>query len=356
MLPFRPSALCLAASCVIPETGSSESSASAPISLEETSVTACTQADDGKTLVTVQFVARRADGQPLGADEVAVDLWIDGAPIDPEALLDADAEELASSLDLWLVLDTSTSMVASASFAPMLEAARALVTDVDASFVDRPGTFTWSANWFAERLAEAIGPWTPDDLLGVPPPPPGTATKLFAAVEHAALSMDEALAEGVASGPRDRRVMVVFSDGRDNYSWWDNHTESGGGVTPSGAAYAELGWPPTDLDRAIAAIGTDAGRTVYVLGLGDGLEVTEGDLTALADAGHGWYRYEPQPERVDVLFDAVAQQFTTLQTVGALIPLPPGVYAFEARVSLPGGPPAAITADLQAGLLPTCAP
>lgn len=357
MLSLRSSIVWLAgapSSCVFTELDS-EVGVGAP-TLEESSVSACTRADDGKTLVTVQFVARHPDGTPLGADEVVVDLRIDGAPIDPEALLDADAEELAFSLDLWLVLDTSYSMVASGSFQPMLDASRALVSEVDASFAERAGGFTWQVSWFAEVLAAAVGGWSFDDLLEVPPPPPGTATKLFAAVDHAAQAMDAVLAEGVASGPRDRRVMIVFSDGRDNYSWWDNRTVAGGGVTASGAPYSEFGWPATDLQDAIAAIQTDAGRTVYVLGLGDGLAATEDDLIALAEAGHGWYRYEPQPERVDVLFDAVAQQFTTLQTFGALIPLPPGDYAFEALVRLEAGPSAVITADLHAGALTACVP
>ena len=55
-----------------------------------------------------------------------------------------------------------------------------------------PVPFTWGVAWFSETLASPAAAgrtWQPDDLLTIPEPAPGTATKLFAAVERQAMDM-----------------------------------------------------------------------------------------------------------------------------------------------------------------------
>ena len=51
------------------------------------------RADRAATDVVLKFVVvRRADGTPLSADDVTVQLLIDGKPLDSEAILQADAK------------------------------------------------------------------------------------------------------------------------------------------------------------------------------------------------------------------------------------------------------------------------
>lgn len=353
MHPARSLLLVLLSGCPLYPLGGSPGGGE--IRAERIAFTPCVRAEDGKTLVTVQFIAWDEEGHPLGADEVAYELIEDGVPLDTESLLDASAEELAASLDLWLVLDTSYSMVAGGVFGEMLAAASELPTKVAAAWAAHPGAFTWHVSWFAEHLSVGTGVWQPEDVLTLPEPAPGTATKLFAAVEQAADEMDDALALGVAAGDRDRRVMVVFSDGRDNYSWWDNAGWSSSGTTSGGASFLELGWPPTTLADAVSAIGADPGREVYALGLGDGLDATEDELSALTE-GHGVYYYDAAD--VDALFEKALDQLTTLQTIGALVPLPPGDHTFETRVHLGAldGPSDSFRDEVHTADVPLCAP
>jgi len=288
----------------------------------------------GKTNVVLQFIARDDDGYPLVPEDVIVEFDIDDAPLDNESILQEDAEELSASIHFGLVLDASYSMLEHdpPAFAPMLEAAKETVDQGLELYEGRPGTFTWDLAWFAESIhfPDPSGrTWQSDDLLTIPEPGSGTSTKLFAAVTHQSLKMTEDLDE-IANGANDHHIMVVFSDGADNYSWFDNSTLESQGVTSSSAPYLVRGYTSADLDTATMAVSAHPKLTAHVIGLGS--DVQDDQLQAIADAGGGQYYKNPSSNDIDDLFDLVTREFATLQTHGATIPLQPGDYTFTLRV------------------------
>jgi hypothetical protein len=231
----------------------------ASVEIEMTSIpTVNFNQSTGKTTNIVQFIARDRAGNPLDADDVIVDLLLDNRAVDNEALLQADSAELSSSINLGLVLDASYNMLLHTppAFEPMLTAARNAVVEGLALYEGRPGTFSWNVSWFNETIsspAAAGRTWQPDDLLAIPEPGPGTATKMFAAVERQAKMMREQYGT-IANGPHDHHVMIVLSDGADNYSWFDNSSFTNTGVTASGAPFDVTGWDSTGVDPAVTAI------------------------------------------------------------------------------------------------------
>jgi len=288
----------------------------------------------GKTTAIVQFIARDRAGNPLDADDVTVELLLDSQAVDNESLLQEDSAELNSSIHLGLVLDASYSMLLHnpPAFAPMREAARNAVVKGLALYAGRPGSFTWNVEWFNETLSSPSTTgrsWQPDDLLTIPEPGPGTATKLFAAVENQGLKMLDRYAT-TANGPHDHHVMIVLSDGADNYSWFDNSIIKNTGATASGAPFEVTGWDSTGLDDAVDAIKAHPNLTVHALGLGS--SVQDSQLKPLVDAGGGRYLKNPSTAELGDLFDSLTREFATIQDHGATIPLPPGDYNFVVRV------------------------
>ncbi len=288
----------------------------------------------GKTSTIVQFIARDKAGNPLAPDDVIVELLVDNAAVDNESVLQEDSEELSSSIHLGMVLDASYSMLLHSppAFAPMLAAARNAVIEGQALYAGRPGTFTWSVSWFNETISAPATPgrtWQADDLLTIPEPGVGTATKLFAAVQRHAGKMLDSYAT-IANGPHDHHVMIVLSDGADNYSWFDNASFTSAGVTTSGAPYNVAGADSTGVGGATAAIEAHPNLTVHALGLGSA--VADAQLQALATAGGGRYLKNPSSAELEDLFASVTQEFATIQDHGATIPLQPGNYQFTLRV------------------------
>jgi len=308
----------------------------ASVEIEMTSIpTVNFNQSTGKTTNVVQFIARDRAGNPLDADDVIVDLLLDNRAVDNEALLQADSAELSSSINLGLVLDASYSMLLHTppAFEPMLTAARNAVVEGLALYEGRPGTFSWNVSWFNETIsspAVAGRTWQPDDLLAIPEPGPGTATKMFAAVERQAKLMREQYGT-IANGPHDHHVMIVLSDGADNYSWFDNSSFTNTGVTASGAPFDVTGWDSTGVDPAVAAIEGHPNLTVHALGLGS--SVQDSQLQPLVTAGGGRYLKNPSSSQLGALFDSLTREFATIQDHGATIPLPPGDYVFTVRVS-----------------------
>jgi hypothetical protein len=271
----------------------------------------------GKTTAVVQFIARDRAGNPLAPEDVQVELLIDDKAVDNESLLQADSEELSSSIHLGLVLDASYSMLLHEppAFGPMRVAARDAVTEVLALYDGRPGTLSWTVSWFNETIATPAASgraWQPDDLMTIPEPGPGTATKLFASVEDRAGRMLESYAT-IANGPHDHHVMVVLSDGADNYSWFDNSSFTSSGTTSSGAPFEMSGWRTADTEEAVAAIQAHPNLTVHVMGLGSSVQDTSAS-------------------QVGDLFDEVTREFATIQDHGATVPMQPGDYRMTLRV------------------------
>jgi len=291
----------------------------------------------GTTTLVVQFVARDGNREPLRDDDLEIELQIDGRPIDVEGLLDEDSEALASNLHLTLVLDASYSMLqhSPSAFSPMLGSARRTTAEGKSLYVERPGSFDWELVWFNDRIFRPLetatdSDWLETDIERIPAPEPGGFTKLYAAVESAVES-SAAHAAAAGASSRDQHLVVVFSDGADNYSWFDNSDLSGTGSIGTQRSYEWAGAPPVGKADVEALLEQHSEIQLHVMGLGS--EVNDSELTALARQGRGRYFKNVDASNVDVLFEQVTQEFTSVQTRGATIPLPPGEYVFrvEAR-------------------------
>ncbi len=291
---------------------------------------------NGKTSVIVQFVVRDSLGRPGEEDDVTVELLIDGDALDEESLLEGTSQKLDSDMLLYLVLDASYSMLLHTppAFDRMKQEARTLVATGTSMWANRQGQFLWRVIWFDEKLK--VSPdisssnWTAADILAIPEPSSGTATKLYGAVDFAAKQMAFTYASGIAAGQRDRQVMVVLSDGKDNYSYFNNGGTPTDTTLPNGRPYAVRGYGSVNLDGLITTIESNPQALVYVLGLGS--DVDDAELQAIADAGNGRYFKDDSGSDVNSLFDSVATELTTIQTFGAEMPLPAGNYTFEVVV------------------------
>lgn len=326
--------LCLAGLIVLP-TGCSEDTTSLPnpaavtlaivdepsISYDET---------NGTTNVVIEFVARDEHSVPLTADNVEVTMTLDNEPIDSEALLEEDSEALASNLHLSLVLDTSYSMLRHdpPAFQPMLKAARRTVQEGRNVYTGRPGEFTWSMYWFNDLIYHPIETWPEFVIESIPSPKQGAFTKLYAATRQA---LDAAIADYEVDGTdRDRYIVVVFSDGADNYSWFGNSEISGTASIANDYDYNFVGSEPVTKADVLDAIRSHPSLQVHVMGLGS--EVNDDDLRSLAQAGRGGYFKNLDPAQVNALFDRVILEFTTIQSQGVTLPIPPGQYRFRIKV------------------------
>ena len=167
---------------------------------------------NGKTTLIVQFVARDDDGIPLSANQFDVDLLIDGKPLDSESLLEQDSVELESNVFYTMVLDASFSMLQHEppAFSPMLRAAKNSVDSLLELWSNRPGEVRFELMWFEEMLYRQVGVWNSTDILGIPEPSAGTATKLYGAVEFMAQHHDQRVPNWIgrqrARQPRDGGV------------------------------------------------------------------------------------------------------------------------------------------------------
>ena len=289
--------------------------------------------EQGTTTVLVQLVARDGENNPLHADDLDVDLQIDGRPIDVEGLLEEDSEALATNLHLTLVLDTSYSMLQHepAAFLPMLSSARRTTAAGKALYVDRPGSFEWDLVWFNDRIfrPDETTPeteWLETDIERIPSPGPGTFTKLHAAVASAVQS-SAAHAAATNAGFRDQHLVVVFSDGADNYSWFDNSQLDGSGTIGTNRSYEWTGAAPVTRGDVEQLLQAHPEVQVHVMGLGSAVD--DAELQGIAQDGRGRYFKNIDAGEVDVLFEQVTREFTSVQTRGATIPLPPGEYEFR---------------------------
>ena len=290
----------------------------------------------GTTTVVVQFVARQENGTPLENDDIQVELRLNGSPVDSEGLLQADSEQLRSNVYLSLVLDASYSMLEQKppAFVPMLAAARKTVAAGGALYDNRPGVFDWTLYWFNDRIympleTTAATEWLETDIERIPAPRPGTFTKLYAATEIA-VERSKSFAETTAGDPRDHHMIVVLSDGADNYSWFPNTDLAGSGSAGTNRSYRYFGHRATTKADVIQAIRSHPSLKLNVIGLGSA--VVDADLRALATAGNGAYFKNPKASQVDALFNRVALELTSIQTRGVTLPLPSADYRLDVVV------------------------
>ena len=302
----------------------------------------------GRTSIVVQFVARDSNGFPLTSDQIDVEFLRDGREISREASLKSSASELQFNVNFGLVLDTSYSMVDSGAFNPMLNAAsQSLQSGIDV-WKKNTGDFNFYTTWFNDYIFSSVEnttPWTPEDIKSISAPASNqnSSTKLYAAVDYMVDKLDALpKVDKAAEAPADQNIILVFSDGNDEFSWYDNsNTPEEFGVIDNGAEYSKIGYKSIALiedpenerpafDYLIPNIEQSKNLTIHVIGLGD--KIVESDLRKIAQTGHGTYRTNPDSEDLKNVFDRVIREFTTLQTHGVSMTIDKGEYAFTLRV------------------------
>jgi len=294
---------------------------------------------NGKTTVIVQYSVRDGNGRPMSESKYDVELRLDDKPVDIESLLDQSAKELEVNLYLSMVLDASSSMTlgASPAFEPMKTAAKNSFQDAIDIWLTRPGEIKFSLIWFNEIInqslydANSMKAWAPNDILSIPPPGGGTATKLYSAVKAMSTHLQNEYNNDIFNGPRDQYVMLIFSDGADNYSFFNNANINQELSTPSGALYHQYGTAATTLEELKPLLESHPNLTVHVIGLGS--DISKQELEQISEFGGGIFQENPSSENIDLLFDRVMNEFTTLQTRGAEIPLQAGQYTFSLNIT-----------------------
>ena len=297
---------------------------------------------EGRTNVVIQFVPRDENGFPLNSDQIDIELKINDRIIGGESTLQSSATELQFNVNLGLVLDTSYSMVDRMALQPMLAAAQQSVQSGEDIWKEKSGTFKFYTSWFNDYIFYSVDTvnkiWTPNDIATIPAPLVGSATKLFAATDFMINKLNALTSvEKPEGAPNDQNIMLVFSDGEDNYSWWDSSEELEPETltTTEGAEFVKIGYKATSIENLLQNLEQSKNLTVHVIGLGD--TINEQNLKDIAKAGNGTFRKNPDTDNLKTVFDQVVQEFTTLQTQGASMPLPPGEYEFTLKVSNKAG-------------------
>jgi hypothetical protein len=301
----------------------------------------------GTTTVLVDYLVRDSEGVLVDERDLDVRMFVDGEQLGvggrfSESVLDRDSEELDLNVLVLLVLDASYSLqqFSPPQFSPMLNAAQNLVDMGERVWRDRGGAFEWNIVWFDELISRP----DPDHadtfrIANIPPPEPGNFTKLYSAVSNALVLSATLLREGIAGGPRDRHVLVVFTDGLDNLSSFDNPDVHREGVLRNGDPYPRVGWRATGLDDLLGEIVSQptypANLTVHTIALGrscsssapSGPCFDEQALAEIAQVGFGQALVSSR--NVSDLFDEIQKEFTTLQSSGAVMALDAGEYEFR---------------------------
>ncbi|WP_437294864.1 hypothetical protein [Sorangium sp. So ce426] len=333
------------------------------------------QSANGRTVVLVDFVVRRADRTPLEPADVDVVLSVDSKKLDVESLLTKADKRLKANLNLHLVLDASFSMLsqplknktntASNAFELMLSTAAESRDKVRTIWRNKSedATVNVELTLFDKWIYHADGEWTDAQIMDFPPPGAGTETKLLGATHFAATRMKAQHDSMVASGERDKHVMIAFTDGQDNISTLDN-TESPDPTTCPGfcspptrprcqdgslvpncpnesdglchtakleAPYTSVGYPCVDRSAVADAFLGHPSLEVHVIGLGS--EVDESELEYLASYGHGSFVQGGAADDIPQLFADVLKEFVTINSQGADIPQPAGNYRFSLEIT-----------------------
>lgn len=343
MAPRRPLFLALALSlAACGGDGDAPPSGLRAITVERTGAPQVSSDGDGRTQVLVSFVARAdASGiqRALTVSETAVEFYLDGQRVSGESVLGRN--ELGGDLFYTLVLDGSYSMQVDhdpPAFAPMLAAARASIEDVTREWSQRGTNAELRSDWlwFDDYIHY------PDDksvatISLVPPPRSGeNDTRLFGAINYMFERHLATASGGFAVEPQDRHVMVVFTDGNDNRSYFVT-TELNERVTTPVAHLKHRPGTPTashlDLIARINAART-AGRlpsfTLHTIGLGT--SVRDVPLRELAASQSGVFVQNPSSRNLADLFSAITREVVSIQTVGVKMPLQPGRYQLVVRV------------------------
>ncbi len=302
----------------------------------------------GTTTVILDYVVHDGLGRPLAPSAYRTRLFLDGNQLGTgvfdETVLGSDARELELDLFLMLVLDASFSLerFGSPQFDNMLRGAEDLVLRGADIWSRRAGTFDWSVVWFDELLARPDPDFAGSfRITNIPRPGPGDFTKLYSAVSAGLEVSADLRGDGVAADGRDRHVVVVFTDGRDNLSRFDNAGVEEQGRLTNGDPFQRFGWRSTDLDGVLGEISAHPAfprqLTVHTVGLGEDCAVASSTtcfdrpaLERIAQVGLG-LAFDSQDD-ASALFNEVIREFETLKSDGALLALPPGTYTFDVVV------------------------
>jgi hypothetical protein len=309
----------------------------------------------GTTTVVVDYLVRDNEGELVDESDLNVRMYIDGEQLGAggrfgESVLDRDSEELDLSVLVMLVLDASFSLQQfdPPQFSPMLKAAEDLVDDGESIWRNRGGEFDWNVVWFDELISRPHPDYVSRFRIGnVPVPEPGNFTKLYAAISNGLEFSEDLLDEGVATGPRDRHVVVAFTDGLDNLSSFGNPEVQREGTLRNGDPYPRVGWRATDLGDLLEEIGRHpsypTNLTVHSIALGDSCSESDPsgpcfDEEALNDIAQvGFGQLLVSSRNVSDLFDLIQKEFTTLQSSGAVVALGQGEYEFQLVSELRNG-------------------
>jgi hypothetical protein len=301
----------------------------------------------GTTTLVLDYLVRDNEGRLLEESDLDVTMFIDGEQLGVggrfgESVLDRDSAELDLSVLVTMVLDASFSLQQfnPPQFTPMLRAAQGLVDAGEDIWSDRGGAFDWSVVWFDELISRPDPAYAARfRIANIPEPVPGNFTKLYSAISNALELSTDLLGDGLATGPRDRHVLVNFTDGLDNLSSFANPEVRREGELRNGDPYSRVGWRATGLEDVLREIALHPrypeNLTVHSIALGENCADAGGsgpcfDEEALADIAQvGFGQLVVSPRNVDDLFDLIQREFTTLQSSGAVVALPPGEYEFR---------------------------
>jgi hypothetical protein len=302
----------------------------------------------GTTTVILDYVVHDGLGRPVGPEAYRTKLFLDGNLLGSgaydETVLGSDARELELDLFLMLVLDASFSLerAGTSQFDAMLQGAENLVLRGADIWSERAGTFDWSVLWFDELLARPHPDFAGSfRLTNIPRPQPGDFTKLYSAVSAGLDVSSDLRADGVAADTRDRHMLVVFTDGRDNLSLFANPEVEEEGRLVNGDPYRRFGWRATGLPDVLGEIAGHPSYpehlTVHSVALGEscgsgttGSCVDSESLSDIAQVGLG-STFDSEDDAGEA-FEEVLREFETLASSGALLALPPGTYTFDVVV------------------------
>jgi hypothetical protein len=338
-IPWRlpPLTLALAASLVACGDGFDRPPSAPPhLELQGTPVATFDPAT-GKTTVVLDFLVRDAGGGSVDPSTATLRRLVDGREVDVESVPDFRDTRLASNLRLGMVLDASYSMLTwqPPAFEAMKQAARSTQQAIQAQYAAwNTGTFSSSLVWFQDQyVCEPSTPAMTDAaILDIPEPRPGDATKLLAATTR----MVDRLRQQRDASPADasRYAVVLFTDGWDNYSWYDNSGAPATSHPATGGSFTCRGDPATTLAALLEKLRAFPELEVHVIGLGNTIQASE--LSAIAEAGRGRFVSNPDSGQVAALFREIAREFTTVRRDGITMPLPPGEYEYVQEVALNG--------------------
>ena len=263
------------------------------------SPTAMFDAATGKTTVVLDFLIRDENGNSVDPGTTTLRRLVDGRAADVESVPDFHDTKLSSDLRLGLVLDASYSMTTYQvpAFEPMKQAALDTQQSIRTEFASwNAGTFSSLVTWFQDQYVCAPSSASmPDNaVLDIPTPKPGDATKLLAAAADMVDRMSAIYQASSSPSASGHYAMVLFTDGWDNFSWHDDSTVPATSYVAAGGSFVCAGPGPMTLPDLVAKVRAFPQLKVHVIGLGTDIKAAE--LSAIAAAGGGALRVEPEQQ------------------------------------------------------------